>query len=60
MEILAADATYRFAPGITYNIEASRVIASGGGFSGAHSDIVHDEVAHIFWQAALSNLPSQG
>ena len=51
---------YRFTPGITYNIESSRIIAAGGGFSGAHSDIVHDEVAHIFWQAALSNLPSQG
>ncbi|OBJ70706.1 hypothetical protein [Mycobacterium sp. 1274756.6] len=56
MEVLAADATYRFAPGTTYNIEASRVIASGSGLSGAHSDIVHDEIAHIFWQAALSNL----
>lgn len=58
IDILAADAPYRFAAGSTYNIEASRIIANGGAFSGAHSDIVHDEVAHIFWQAALSNVPS--
>lgn len=55
-EILAATSQYRFAPGTTYNIDASSVIANGGGPSGAHSDIVHDQVAHIFWQAALSSL----
>ncbi len=58
IEILAADAKYRFAPGTTYNIEASRIIANGGLFSGAHNDIVHDEVAHIFWEAALSSVSS--
>ena len=55
-EILAATSQYRFAPGTTYNIDASSVIAHGGGPSGAHSDIAHDQVAHIFWQAALSSL----
>jgi hypothetical protein len=55
-EILAATSQYRFEPGTTYNIDASSVICNGGGASGAHSDIAHDQVAHIFWQAALSSL----
>jgi hypothetical protein len=37
-------------------VEASRVIKEGGGASGAHSDIAHPEVAHIFWEAALTGL----
>ena len=28
--------------------------SGGGGFSGAHSDIAHPEVAHVLWQAALT------
>jgi hypothetical protein len=47
---------YGFKPGNIYNVEASRVIKHGGGASGAHSDIAHPEVAHIFWEAALSGL----
>jgi hypothetical protein len=45
---------YDFVPGRVHNIEASQIIATGGGPSGAHSDIVHPEVAHAFWQAVLT------
>lgn len=45
---------YGFKPGRIYNLESSNVIKTGGGFSGAHSDIVHPEVAHALWQAALA------
>jgi hypothetical protein len=38
------------------------IIKIGAGISGAHSDIAHPEVAHAFWQAALTPLyrPSVG
>lgn len=42
---------YDFRRGTIYNVESSRVIAKGGGASGAHSDIVHPEVAHAVWSA---------
>jgi endonuclease G len=42
---------YRFEPGRPYNLEASRYICRGGGFSGAHSDICRPEVAHAVWSA---------
>jgi len=45
---------YNFKPGRIYNLESSNVIKNGGGFSGAHSDIAHPEVAHALWQAALA------
>jgi len=47
---------YGFKGGVIYNVEASRVIKAMDGASGAHSDIAHPEVAHIFWEAALSGL----
>jgi pimeloyl-ACP methyl ester carboxylesterase len=48
--------TYQFRGGGVYNLEASDIIKKGGGISGAHSDIAHPEVAHAFWQAALTPL----
>ena len=45
---------YEFENGRVYNLEASATIRNGGGFSGAHSDIAHPEVAHAMWQAALT------
>ncbi|WP_316167477.1 MULTISPECIES: CHAT domain-containing protein [unclassified Bradyrhizobium] len=45
---------YNFEGGRVYNIEASRIIKNGGGLSGAHSDIAHLEVAHLFWAAVLA------
>ena len=47
---------YGFKGGSIYNVEASRVIKTMDGASGAHSDIAHPEVAHVFWEAALSGL----
>ncbi|MCU0635831.1 MAG: hypothetical protein MUE41_13230 [Gemmatimonadaceae bacterium] len=41
-------------PGTIYNVVADAVIKSGGGLSGAHSDIDHPEVGHLFWSAALA------
>jgi len=49
-----ANHRYQFERGRVYNVEASDVIKEGGGFSGAHSDIAHPEVAHVFWQAVLT------
>ena len=49
-----ADFTYGFKKGRVYNLEASGIIKNGEGFSGAHSDLAHPEVAHVMWQAALA------
>jgi hypothetical protein len=49
-----ATTRYGFTGGRVYNVEASGIIKTGGGFSGAHSDIAHPEVAHIVWEAALA------
>jgi hypothetical protein len=56
LPIKPATSAYGFKPGAIYNVEASRVIKNGGGASGAHSDIAHPEVAHVFWEAALTGL----
>ena len=50
--MLGTNASYGFQPGTIYNINASQFIREGGGFSGAHSDICHPEVAHAIWEAA--------
>ncbi len=42
------------APGGLYNVNADAVIRTGGGASGAHSDIAHAEVGHLFWNAVLA------
>ena len=55
-ELLADDASYRLDPGCVYNVDASAVIREGGGPSGAHNDIAHPRVAHLFWEAALSGI----
>ena len=54
--MLPATTTYEFRGGGVYNLEASDIIKNGDGASGAHSDITHAEVAHAFWQAALTPL----
>ena len=54
--VLNADDDYGFVAGQIYNVDASRVIRRGGGPSGAHSDIAHPEIAHLFWQAALAGI----
>ena len=45
---------YGFAPGHVYNLNSDGVIKTGGGSSGAHSDIAHVEVGHAFWEAVLA------
>ncbi|MCI0456505.1 MAG: hypothetical protein L0Z62_05935 [Gemmataceae bacterium] len=47
--------SYGFQPGRIYNLESSQIIREGGGASGAHSDIAHQEVAHAVWEAALAS-----
>jgi hypothetical protein len=56
MRVLNASADYGFDAGHVYNIDASRVICHGNWPSGAHSDIAHPPIAHLFWQAALSGI----
>jgi hypothetical protein len=46
---------YDFHAGGIYNLEASEIICNGSGASGAHSDIAHPEVAHVFWAAVLTD-----
>ena len=49
-------AGYGFVLGGIYNIDATRIIANGSGFSGAHSDISHPEVAHLAWEAIACSI----
>ncbi|HWE94635.1 MAG TPA: hypothetical protein VG269_11785 [Tepidisphaeraceae bacterium] len=51
--ILPATSAYKLAGGGVCNVEASSIIREGGGFSGAHSDICHPEVAHLVWSAMI-------
>lgn len=55
MPIQSSTFAYRFDPHVVYNVDASRVIATLDGVVGAHSDIVHDEIAHIQWEAMLAS-----
>ncbi len=57
MTMQSAEHEYAFEPGHVYNLESSGVIKNGGGFSGAHSDIAHPEVAHAMWQAVMRSTP---
>lgn len=59
MTMQADGFVYRFEPGGIYNLEASDIIRIGEGASGAHNDIVHEEVAHTFWSAAMSSFPRE-
>jgi hypothetical protein len=54
LSMQAADQAYDLRGGRIYNLDCSGVIRNGGGASGAHSDIVHPEVAHAVWSAALA------
>ena len=45
---------YQFAASHLYNVRSDSVIKTGGGLSGAHSDIAHAEVGHLFWEAVLA------
>ena len=51
-ECAAAGSSYRLAPGRFTNIDATSVIVAGGLPSGAHSDILHPEVAWLVVTAA--------
>jgi pimeloyl-ACP methyl ester carboxylesterase len=59
LPVLNASAQYRFEAGQIYNVDASTVICHGGWPSGAHSDIAHPEIAHLFWQAAMSGIANK-
>jgi hypothetical protein len=54
LEILPPGQPYPFRASGFYNLDSSRVICKGSGASGAHADIVHAEVAHAVWSAALA------
>lgn len=54
LKMLDVDQDYGFRSGQVYNLDSSHVIAQGGGFSGAHNDIAHPQVAHAIWQATLA------
>jgi len=46
--------TYGFAPGRIYNLKCDEVIKNGSGLSGAHNDIAHPQLGHVFWEAVLA------
>jgi hypothetical protein len=52
--IQSATFNYGLAAGHIYNVDATTVIKHGDSPAGAHSDIAHPEVAHLFWSAALT------
>jgi hypothetical protein len=52
LPMAGVDHAYDFRPGTVYNLDGSRFITRGGGFSGAHNDIARPEVAHAVWEAA--------
>jgi hypothetical protein len=54
--VLGTTMDYGFTPGAVWNLDASAVIITGSGPSGAHSDIDHDELAHAFWQAVCASV----
>jgi DNA/RNA endonuclease G (NUC1)/V8-like Glu-specific endopeptidase len=54
VSMLPATGDYGFRPGQVYNVEGSAYINTGGGVSGAHSDIRKSEVARMVWNAILA------
>ncbi|MFM0521834.1 CHAT domain-containing protein [Caballeronia jiangsuensis] len=59
LKIMKSLNAYAFKSGTIYNVDASSVICNGDGASGAHSDIAHPEVAHLFWDAVLAAAPPE-
>lgn len=55
LDMLRVGGRYGFRGGQIYNVNADQFIRNGGGFSGAHSDIAHPEVAHAVWEAVLAD-----
>jgi hypothetical protein len=49
---------YHFTPATIHNVDASAVIATREGASGAHNDLAHRELLHLGWQAALARVQS--
>jgi hypothetical protein len=52
LELKAADQPYDLRGARVFNLECSWVIRNGDGASGAHSDLIHPELAHVVWSAA--------
>jgi hypothetical protein len=53
--LLPASQDYSFTPGAAHNLNGEAVIKAQSGAAGAHNDIVHPEVGHLLWQAALAS-----
>lgn len=50
-KMLSAREPYALQSGVITNLESSEIIRIGGGVSGAHSDLTHEELAHAIWSA---------
>lgn len=50
--LTAVGDTYTFTANRFYNLDSNRIIATGPPPSGAHSDIVHPEIAYAMLAAA--------
>ena len=51
---------YQLEPGRIYNADADAVIRKLPGLAGAHMDINHPEIAHLFWQAVRAGAGGPG
>ena len=54
LPMCSVEEDYEFGAGMLVNLEASEIIRTGAGLSGAHSDILHPEIAHAFWAAVMA------
>jgi len=50
---------YQLEPGRIYNADADAVTRRQQGLMGAHMDINHPEIAHLFWQAVRAGVRAE-
>lgn len=60
MDIRDSKHVYPFQAGKIYNVRSEAIIANRDGISGAHSDIVHPEVAHLAWSGIFAGVTAKG
>jgi hypothetical protein len=54
VDMLPVGQSYSFRVNSAYNVNADIYICHEQGVAGAHSDIAHPEVAHVYWEAIIA------
>ncbi|EXJ70210.1 uncharacterized protein A1O5_06278 [Cladophialophora psammophila CBS 110553] len=55
ISMIPGNQKYEFMPGEIYNLDASEIVCNNVDFwSAAHSDILHKELAEVFWAAVMT------